>query len=177
MQCPSCQAEVADSLARCCHCGASIAVEAARRFHEEAAERADAEASRDLHQTYPEHLRVRRPPVPSGPAVAPAGVVRTRPQQPPGAGYALASLICSIVGVLLLTSCFGTILSPLPLALAAVLGYLASRELPPTAERRFHSQAQFGLWIGVGGTVLALIMIGLFLIVLVIGAMGGATAA
>ncbi len=87
---------------------------------------------------------------------------------------ALASIICSVAGVFLITTCILAPISPVPLVLGAVFGYLASQQLPPNAEQAIRSQAQFGLWIGVAGSAIALLCIVLFATVFLLGILEGA---
>lgn len=108
----------------------------------------------------------------------PAQYARARVQQkapaPPGAGMALASLICSVAGVFLLTTCIAAPVSPIPLFLGAILGFIAVQQLPLNAEKTVRAQAQFGLWIGVGGSVLVLLFLIFFAGIFVLGMMEGA---
>ncbi len=164
MECPSCHGEVADTLARCHFCGASLAAEAARHVHggAEPADAAPLDQFVDVHPGVAHGARRNPAPANGGVAALPA-MSRTAiarpgrgayPQQLPGTGMALASLISSIIGALLLLSCFGAVLSPIPLVLGVILGIGAIRQLPPSAHRSSRAQAQFGLWIGIIGSVI-----------------------
>lgn len=153
MQCPRCQAEVQEDETRCRFCGAGLA--GARHA---AAEGAPAAATAGP-------LR----PAHGGPPGQRQSVSGGTMGKMPGETAALAGLICSLLG--LATSCACVPLFPV----GGALGYLALRDLPPDARRPVRLQAQIALWVGVGGTLLA-VLGGLLLFVLMVAVGSGGMA-
>lgn len=80
----------------------------------------------------------------------------------PGATQALWSLICSLAGF---------VVCPCLYPVGAFLGYQALQLLPPDAERGTRSQAQFGMWVGIIGLALMVVLALLFALLVLLGVM------
>jgi hypothetical protein len=111
-------------------------------------------------QGYPPAYPPQQAPQPYG-YPPPAGYGPPQPQ-PPNNGYAVASLICSIVGVLFILPVIGPILG-------IVFGNTAKKQIGQSQRREGgENLAQAGIivgWIGIGLNVLAI----LFFLVLFVG--------